>query len=538
MRKMRNLHYYLAIFILLVLTSCSSKKSDPGALMPKSTGLLLSVNMGSLHEKGKLAEFNNTLMFARANGYITVMDTKLGKIVNQIVNDASQTGIDIQGDMNLFVDNDGLEGGLILPVKDQSKLLTFVNSVCTDYGVKCEPEKINDYSALIKDGGVIAWNSEHFIVYSIRDAHDYSALKAGIDNLINQKPEESLSSQEAYKKFMAAKKDISLFVDADLFCNLIGESGDTTGIESNKKNIIDLFRDCSITYNVEFADDEIDLTSSIELSDKMKKIFDPNKILKSGISDKLLKIIPANSIAAYSFGVNVNEAAKGFKELLNIITSNFQNIPDAGKLNTVLAAIDSFWNKFDGDIIYSVNDYKASDRIINSGSPAAFPEPEPVITVGFGINDESALDGFLKDPIFNIKENNGVYSLEAEGRIFYLVKKNKMLVVTSDPNIVEYVEKGELPNNMTSSPYKAQLLKGNFGYANLDLQTYPESMKQIFASNQVAKKIFDKMDIFKMITFETDTKNNIGKGAIQLKKTNTNSFYAIIKMLDKIVAEL
>jgi hypothetical protein len=536
MRKIRYVNYYLALFALLVLASCSSKKSDPGLLMPKETGMLTTINMGSMHEKGKLAEFNKTQMFAKANGFISMMDPKMGKIVNQIVNDASQTGIDIKGDMNFFIDKSASQTGLILPMKDQAKFLTFVKSVSADYGVKGEPEKIDDYLAVVKEGALVAWNADYFILYGSMTSPDPNSLKAGFKKLINQKPEESFSSQEAYKKFMAGKKDISVYVDMDMYFNSINKLAGMTGQQANMNGLAELMKGCAVTYNAEFVNDEINVTYATELSDKMKKMFDLNKISKSPISDKLLKIVPANAIAVMTGGVNVSEAVKGYKELFKAMQGDIQNNPKTAEFNQIFAAIEPVMDKFDGEMIFSLNDFKTADKIANSDMNFELPAPAPVITVGLGVSDESAFDAILKNPELKLKESKGAYVLEAGEFNFFVVLKNKMLVVSSDPNIAEYVEKGECPNNLTASPYKAQLLKGNFGYFNLNFQTYPELTKQTIASNQFVKPIMDKMDIFEAITFEADVKNCLGKGKIQLKKTNTNSFYAMIQMIDKIVA--
>ena len=136
------------------------------------------------------------------------------------------------------------------------------------------------------------------------------------------------------------------------------------------------------------------------------------------------------------------------------------------------------------------------------------PEPPmPMFGIALGITDNTVLDQLVATYQLPLKKEGAAYKFTiSEELSIYAVNANNALMLTNDPELAKATEAGQIANNLTNSAFKNDLMKGAFGFMNLNLDTYPESAKAYIASDAFLNSLKDKLNGFEMITGSTDLK--------------------------------
>ena len=536
MKKMYFAKFYAVLLLAILVAACSSKKSDIAYYIPNNTGLLININMGKMHEKGKLAEFDKTKMYTQGISLLAMADPKIQKLVTDIMKNTEELGLDLKGEAYMYMNDSYF--GFIVPMKNKEKYVSFVKKQADAFGAKEEPHKIESFLGVSKDNSVFAWNDD--VLYFLVGINNQTAQQAEADfkKIVTQKDEESIISNPKYKEFSESKKDISMMIMMDPLLKFTEKMNS----EVNQfKGLLSLYAGTSVNYYMEFANDEIIINSTQELSPKLKKMFDMNKIAKTPISDKLLKLFPANSIAAYSFGANTTEAVKAYQELLKTMLADASNTQETAEqmamFNMIMAQAAPYLNKLDGENLIALTDFKQSNLNLSQGAMSMYGMPEPpmpMFGIALGITDNTVLDQLVATYQLPLKKEGAAYKFTiSEELSIYAVNANNVLMLTNDPELAKATEAGQTANNLTNSAFKNDLLKGAFGYMNLNLDTYPESAKAYIASDAFLNSLKDKLNGFEMITTAFDFKTLKSTSTIKFKKTGTNAFYSMIQMIEK-----
>ena len=536
MKKMYFAKFYAILLLAILVAACSSKKSDIAYYIPNNAGLVININMGKMHEKGKLAEFDKTKMYTQGISLLAMADVKIQKLVTDIMKNTEELGLDLKGEAYMYMNDSYF--GMIVPMKNKEKYVSFVKKQADAFGSKEEPHKIENFLGVSKDNSVFAWNDD--VLYFLVGINNQTAQQAEADfkKIVTQKDEESIISHPKYKEFSESKKDISIMIMMDPLLKFTEKMNS----EVNQfKGLLSIYAGTSVNYYVEFANDEIIINSTQELSPKLKKMFDMNKISKTPISDKLLKLFPANSIAAISMGANATEAVKAYQELLKTMLADAPNTQETAEqlamFNMIMTQAAPYLNKLDGETLIALTDFKQSNLNLSEGAMSMYGMPEPpmpMFGIALGISDNTVLDQLVAAYQLPFKKEGAAYKITiSEEFSMYAVNANNVLMFTNDPELAKATEAGQIANNLTNSAFKNDLMKGAFGYMNLNLDTYPESAKAYIASDAFLNSLKDKLNGFEMITASTDLKTMKSTSTIKFKKTGTNAFYSMIQMIEK-----
>ncbi len=536
MKKMYFAKFYAVLLLAILVAACSSKKSDIAYYIPNNTGLLININMGKMHEKGKLAEFDKTKMYTQGISLLAMADPKIQKLVTDIMKNTEELGLDLKGEAYMYMNDSYF--GFIVPMKNKEKYVSFVKKQADAFGAKEEPHKIESFLGVSKDNSVFAWNDD--VLYFLVGINNQTAQQAEADfkKIVTQKDEESIISNPKYKEFSESKKDISVMVNMEPLVKFTEKMNSEV---SQFKGLLSLYNGTSVNYYVEFANDEIIVNTTQELSPKLKKMFDMNKIAKAPISDKLLKFFPANTIAAISAGVNATEAVKAYQELLKTMLADAPNTEETAQqmamFNMIMTQAAPYLNKLDGEMLIALTDFKQSNLNLSQGTMSMYGMPEPpmpMFGIALGITDNTVLDQLVAAYQLPFKKEGAAYKITiSEEFSMYAVNANNVLMFTNNPELAKATEAGQIANNLTNSAFKNDLMKGAFGFMNLNLDTYPESAKAYIASDAFLNSLKDKLNGFEMITGSTDLKTLKSTSTIKFKKTGTNAFYSMIQMIEK-----
>lgn len=535
MKKMYLTKYFAMLLLVCIMAACSSKKSDIAYYIPNNAAMVLDINLGKMHEKGKLAEFDKTKMYSQIMSLVAMSDAKTHKVINDVMANTDVMGLNLKGEAYIYMTESYV--GFLVPMKDKDKYVSFVKKQADAFGAKEEPHKLENFLGVSKDNSVFAWNDDVLYFLVGLNNQTIQQVEADFKKIVTQKDAESIISNPKYKEFAAQKKDISIMLNMESFMKF-AEKMNSSVVQL--PGMIDLYKGMLMNGYVEFTNDEIVINTTSEVGAKMKAMFDPTKIYKTPISDKLLKLFPANSIATLALGMNPTEALKGYQEMLKYMLANGNTAAaadDMAMFNLILTKAAPYLSKLDGEIVMALTDFKQSNIDLASQNPgmSMLPKPPmPMFGIALGIADNTVLDQLIAEYKFPIKKQGNIYKYAiSEDLIVYAVNANNVLMITNDEKLAQAASDGQMPNNLTESPYKNDLMKGTFGYMNLNFETYPESAKAYFASDNFLNSLKEKVTGFDVITVESDPKTNNGSMKIKLKKTGLNSFYSMIQMIEK-----
>lgn len=537
MKRIANFRIIAMFMMAVILLSCSGKKADIATMIPKDVGMLMSIDMKSLHEKGNLAEFNKTKMYAMAKNYLQMIDPKAVKSIDDIINNSDLLGLNVKSNAYFYMTKDMKFGGFIIEMKDKAQFDKFLKEQRELSKAKQEPEKIGDYLALPDAGGIFAWNDK--VAYALINTEH-----APKETMINEfkkmtslKAEESLSANPKYQDFIKEKKDISVWMDLSIFSSIFEKSTQMMGGGVSFTNMAKLFNGSHVFMHADFATDEINVSVKSIEGDELKKVINFQNLYKNSTNEKLFSIIPADAIMVTGSSMNMDEGKKGVKEVVRLIGEDLKKASTVNesidKLTFVYTMIDKYFDKLTGDIVFALTDFSVpmQENMYSS------PEPKIGLTYIIGVNDNELLESIAADAEMKLEKVGEYYQMPLDGNnVMKVAVINNMLIATTDDKVLEYAQAGQAPSSILTTPYKDKLLKGNYGFMNLDLTKYPQGFQQMMstvpmsaAAPYISKLIFDKVE------FVTDYKALTSSVKIQFKKSNTNSFLALIKMIDTMI---
>lgn len=498
----------------------------------------MDMDLGKLHDKGKLQDFDKTQLYTQMMSLAGLYLPKEEKYIREFITNSEATGIDVKKEAFIYANNDYM--GMIVPLKDRKKFDDYLKRNKSPEN-KEEPKKIDRFLGINKDNTLIAWDDNVIYILQGLNAQSPQQVETDFKSYINLAKDASVTSHPYYSKLMSGKKDVSVMMDMEKMMKLVTDkmASQAPEVENqvNPVTLAKMFKDSYVNLFVDLADDEIITTFDGRISDELNSIFNPEKLNRSGVSDKLLKLFPKNSFEVYAQSFDPNEAAKSFKAFNDKYIQSNEGLIRNDSVKTLFKTIEKFLkysDKLDGEMLSVITDISNNDYgMINTPYKMPF---SPGSIIALGTKDNSILESLMKENEIKLNKVGNYYELnETEGKKFYIANLNNVLMISSDPSAFAVLEKGGCTDNLTSSPYAAQLKKGNFGYVNLDFNTWPDGLRSMIYADGSPKPIIEKLNIFDAITFESDKKGLSGKATLKFKNKNQNAFYTLIQTVENLV---
>ncbi len=537
MSKHNFLKYLAAILLLSVMISCSKKESSIAKYIPNDVGFMLTLDMKSFNEKGKLADFTKTKMYSSLKQTMSMFDPEGFKKIDEVIQNTDAIGLNLKSDFYLYVSKNTDFVGMLCEMKDKSKFTAFLKKFEKELNAPKEPEKIGDFLAIIDDATIFAYNDDvWYMLINMNINHNNEQLKEHFKKLSSLKPEESITANKDYQEFIKEKKDISVWFDMNILTAAMSKAEAQTGFGA-MPNMTKLLSGSSFFMHSDFATDEIICKVVGKYSPELTKLIDPSKVYTDNFNAEMLKFVPADAFSVYTISINMNEAKKGLDEFYRLLLADMQPITGGNEqieqAKIIMEVAAGVIDKLDGNIVYLMNDMSMKDNAAPDMYMGSNPIPEMSFAMIFGVKDVNFLDALAAQGKIPMKKEGNFYLLGDENtQKMYLGIVKNYLVLTTDMNIAKNIEAGEVANNVLTTMYKEQLSKGNFGYMNLSFDKMPQGLKGMIYNGMVPAQTIDKLNIFDAMIMETDAKNNTGTLRLKYKKTNTNAFLALIKMID------
>jgi len=300
MKKIKSIGTALFGISALFLSSCSNSPENL-KVIPEETNVVSVIDIYSIIKKGKLDEISELKFFKKFKKEIRNENKKVSKIIDNLIEDPTITGIDFSTDVFAYYVNEANDEKFIsfsAEIENEEKFAEFIEDVLDDVEIEFDIEKNKNYSyTLIGNEAVIGWDEKKAVLLIAENYKSRENLDLEIENLFELKEENQITAKEEFNKFYSSKKDISVWLSTNLFEG----NYDFKKIE---KEIDFNITDNYISAYLNFEDNNISLLTQFTPNSEIQKMMGENDVWKNSFNNQLLNYFPKKSFAIASISLN------------------------------------------------------------------------------------------------------------------------------------------------------------------------------------------------------------------------------------------
>jgi len=299
-KRIKSIGIVLFGISALFLSSCSNSPENL-KVIPKETKVVSVIDIYSIIKKGKLDEISELKFFKTFKKEIRNENKKVSKIIDNLIEDPTITGIDLSTDVFAYYVNKANDEKFIsfsVEIKNQEKFAEFIEDALDVGEIEFDIEKDKNYSyTFIGNQAVIGWDEKKAVLLIAENYKSGDNLDFEIQTLFELKEENQITAKEEFNKFYSSKKDISVWLST----NLLEDNYDFKKIE--KEIDFDITDNYISTY-LNFEDDNISLLTQLTLNSEIQKMMEENDVWKNSFNNQLLNYLPKQSFATASISLN------------------------------------------------------------------------------------------------------------------------------------------------------------------------------------------------------------------------------------------
>jgi hypothetical protein len=390
------LSLFLITATLTGIVSCN-RTDKSGIVVPKDAALAVHINAPSLTSKVSWQEVQQNEWFKKL--YAEETDS----LNKQLLDDPSNSGIDIKSDMAFFVKKQGQGGYMAFEgnVKNATAFESFAKKL-NKGGTVSKSGDINIMATGLKS--LVAWNNNRFVYISDASiggimnrlnsmnssssgepfAFHADSLQRFAVQLFDMPHSENLLSDDRFASLMKEPGDIHYWVNAEQYYNFLGGA-----LSLLKLNV--LFEGNAYATALNFDNGKITLKSKGYYNKELRSLID--KYSSSSISIDMLNRIPSQNVVAV---FAAKYPPEGFKDLIKLVgVDGFVN----SFFSNVGYSTDEFVKATKGDVLLSVSDFNmnAQKATITGPNGETIPMetpdiPDAKILFATSVNDKPSFD--------------------------------------------------------------------------------------------------------------------------------------------------
>ncbi len=505
--KRNVLSLLVALLAVVTLASCS-KGVDMGKYIPNDALYVLDFDMDELWDKADLDNIDQISFVKLGRQELRSENPWAADLVDAILKDPTSTGLNLKRDIAAyFCYNSDIDGAVIATMHNKKKFEEFLN----DFAKQNElTVKFED-----KDGWRLAttvseFNVENYVAFN-GDVAMLLFSGNGMDKVLSMKKDESLAGDKRFREYWKDRSEISMWMGMKEIVSIAEQNGtDVKGAlgQIYGEEYWKAIENASIAGNVVFDKGVMRMVFTYQgISDKIMKQY------MRKFDDGLVDYMPEKTYATMAVAYNLEETMKVLeanKELdINLDEEAMEGV-------TVRDAVSAFG----GSMLFSLFDLQ-----VDNGSVM------PMMALALDIKDADIVKKLLVEAGLTVVEEN-VYSLEGFFNFpIYVALNKKAVFVTNSDAALEGFKKGGNKNAMKNVAKSVKA--GNYIYADLDINHYPDGVKALIPENIVVlmSKYFDYTEIK-----VNGTKN--GEWDIYIKDKKQNSLLSTLHFVDDNLVEL
>ena len=519
----KNLLYKITTLVVLsltLITSCT-KSPDNIKVIPKEAHLVTVYNLPSLIQKGNLMNLANLETITKARNKKQNLKVEEIKLIDRIFEKPLSIGLNYEKDWFSFIIKESAHDGYFCfsaSVINEGSITNFIEETLNTTDAVYKIEDNGNYKYTLTDKSTaLAWDKKKLLIVSGNNRGEDENLKLKLDELFNLESGDQLIVNESFKKFYESKKDISLWINSNLF------EDEREFKEFEERFDVDA-ADNYLSFFLDFKEGQINLDAQFDGNEKVQDLIVNNKILNDDFNDDLLEYIPADNLSLMSLSLDT-------EVLYEKIKGN--RMVSMGSMSKVTPK--EFLENMGGSIAFSVFDFKEGNK------EAYGNNIKPRVALTFDIKDKTLLEELMSIlPEGTHEEKDGYYEITAGRSLnenIYLAFNNSVCLISNDEELIINFNKEKALENNLSETSIASVIDDNSFYMNVnyDEDKLSKDMKREIERSQTHSEK-ELMNVLKQITESMDFKlSNHNTAGISLKITNKeeNSLKVLIETLDE-----
>ena len=505
--KRNVLSLLVALLAVVTLASCS-KGVDMGKYIPKDALYVLDFDMDELWDKADLDNIDQISFVKLGRQELRSENPWVADLVDAILKDPTATGLHLKRDIAAyFCYNSDIDGAVIATMHNKKKFEEFLNDFAkqNELTVKFEDKDGWRLATMVSE-----FNVENYVAFN-SDVAMLLFSGNGMDRVLSLKKDESLASDKRFREYWKNRSEISMWMGMKEIVSIAEQNGtDVKGAlgQIYGEEYWKAIENASIAGNVVF--DKGVMRMVFTYQGISSKIID--KYMQKFEGD-LVDYMPEKTYAAIALAYNL-------KETMKVLEANEEfdiNLDEEAMEGvTVRDAVSAFG----GSMLFSLFDLQ-----VDNGSVM------PMMALALDIKDADIVKKLLAEAGLTAVEEN-VYSLEGFFNFpIYVAMNKKAVFVTNSDAALEGFKKGGNKNAMKNVAKSVKA--GNYIYADLDINHYPDGVKALIPENIVVlmSKYFDYTEIK-----VNGTKN--GEWDLYIKDKKQNSLLSTLHFVDDNLVEL
>lgn len=505
--KRNVLSLLVALLAVVTLASCS-KGVDMGKYIPKDALYVLDFDMDELWDKADLDNIDQISFVKLGRQELRSENPWAADLVDAILKDPTATGLHLKRDIAAyFCYNSDIDGAVIATMHNKKKFEEFLNDFAkqNELTVKFEDKDGWRLATMVSE-----FNVENYVAFN-GDVAMLFFSGNGMDRVLSLKKDESLAGDKRFREYWKDRSEISMWMGMKEIMSIAEQNGtDVKGVlgQIYGEEYWKAIENACIAGNVVFDKGVMRMVFTYQgISDKIMKQY-----MQKFESD-LVDYMPEKTYATMAVAYNLEETMKVLeanKELdINLDEEAMEGV-------TVRDAVSAFG----GSMLFSLFDLQ-----VDNGSVM------PMMALALDIKDADIVKKLLAEAGLAAVEEN-VYSFEGFFNFpIYVALNKKAVFVTNSDAALEGFKKGGNKNAMKNVAKSVKA--GNYIYADLDINHYPDGVKALIPENIVVlmSKYFDYTEIK-----VNGTKS--GEWDLYIKDKKQNSLLSTLHFVDDNLVEL
>lgn len=507
--KRNVLSLLVALLAVVTLASCS-KGVDMGKYIPNDALYVLDFDMDELWDKADLDNIDQISFVKLGRQELRSENPWAADLVDAILKDPTATGLHLKRDIAAyFCYNSDIDGAVIATMHNKKKFEEFLN----DFAKQNElTVKFED-----KDGWRLAttvseFNVENYVAFN-GDVAMLLFSGNGMDRVLSLKKDESLAGDKRFREYWKDRSEISMWMGMKEIVSIAGQNGeDVQGMLSQiyGEEYWKAIENASIAGNVVFDKGVMRMVFTYQgISDKIMKQY------MQKFDDELVDYMPEKTYATMAVAYNLEETMKVLEANKEFDINLDEEAVDGVSVRDAVSA-------FGGSIIVDLFDLEVRE----DGSVM------PILALAADVKKadivKKLFDEIEMEPI---EENVYDFGSDLFNFPIYIYWNDKAVFVTNSKDAVDNFKKGGNKNAMKSIAKSVKA--GNYIYADLDINHYPDGVKALIPENIVVlmSKYFDYTEIK-----VNGTKS--GEWDLYIKDKKQNSLLSTLHFVDDNLVEL
>lgn len=505
--KRNVLSLLVALLAVVTLASCS-KGVDMGKYIPKDALYVLDFDMDELWDKADLDNIDQISFVKLGRQELRSENPWAADLVDAILKDPTATGLHLKRDIAAyFCYNSDIDGAVIATMHNKKKFEEFLNDFAkqNELTVKFEDKDGWRLATMVSE-----FNVENYVAFN-GDVAMLLFSGNGMDRVLSLKKDESLAGDKRFREYWKDRSEISMWMGMKEIVSIAGQNGeDVQGMLSQiyGEEYWKAIENASIAGNVVFDKGVMRMVFTYQgISDKIMKQY------MQKFDDELVDYMPEKTYATMAVAYNLEETMKVLEANKEFDINLDEEAVDGVSVRDAVSA-------FGGSMLFSLFDLQ-----VDNGSVM------PMMALALDIKDADIVKKLLAEAGLTAVEEN-VYSLEGFFNFpIYVAMNKKAVFVTNSDAALEGFKKGGNKNAMKNVAKSVRA--GNYIYADLDINHYPDGVKALIPENIVVlmSKYFDYTEIK-----VNGTKN--GEWDLYIKDKKQNSLLSTLHFVDDNLVEL